>query len=177
MEKHGKVCIRRGKSCEQFLAEWSQKCGMWENLHQKMENPKKPKDIFVAVGPNMMKNVGNLASEEGRGFGTVGPSKWQKCRKCPGKTWEILHQKRTRPVQNPGFAGAKRQKVWKNVGHIASEKDKSCEKPRFLGEMRSEMWKNVGNFASEEENLEKCGTLCGQSWCNPWKILHQKRKP
>ena len=86
MEKHGKISIRRGKSCEtqQFLGQCGQKCGMWEILHQKTENPmKNPGHFFGAVGPKMWKKVRNLASEEGTScesptsFGTVGPNMWQ----------------------------------------------------------------------------------------------------
>ena len=85
----------------------------------------------------------------GCGFGTVGPSMWQKCRKFasekanPGKMWEILHQKRTRqgslvqkgkkcgktweilhlkrtnPVKNPGFLEKWGQKCGKNMGNLS----------------------------------------------------------
>ena len=61
-------------------------------------------------------------------FGAVGP-------KC-GKTYEILHHKRERPVKTQQDFGTVGPKMWQNVGSFASEKAKFCEKSRIHGAMQ-----------------------------------------
>ena len=91
VEKHGKICIRRGKSCDNPTVFVRVEPKMWDVGKFASVDGKsceKPKDIFGAVGPKIMKKRRKSCIRRGKGFW------YSRAKQVWCNPWEILHQKR-----------------------------------------------------------------------------------